>query len=142
MTDISDLLERLINAGIPMNSEIFGAMSEVDPSNFTEHSLESFWHDSPVPFMVTESGNAKTISAPHMVVTLLHHLEISESANIIIIGSKGGYIASLIDWISGPGGTVTVIEPNEEVRSHTIECLERVGSNGICLLYTSPSPRD
>ena len=69
MTDISDLLERLINAGIPMNSEIFGAMSEVDPSNFTEHSLESFWHDSPVPFMVTESGNAKPISAPHMVVT-------------------------------------------------------------------------
>ena len=142
LTDISDLLERLINAGIPMNSEIIGAMSEIDPSNFTEHSLENFWHDSPVPFMLTESGNAKTISAPHMVVTLLHHLEITENSNIIIIGSKGGYIASLIDWIIGPGGTVTIIEPNEEVRNHTIGCLERIDSNGIIRVLSPESMED
>lgn len=142
LTDISELLERLIAAGIPVNSEIFGAMSEVDPSIFTEHSLEGFWHDRPVPFMITETGSAKTISAPHMVVTLLHHLEISENQNVIIIGSKGGYIASLIDWIIGPGGTVSVIEPNEEVVRHTIECLEKIEANGVIRVLGPESMED
>ncbi|MDP6870978.1 MAG: hypothetical protein QGI73_01935 [Candidatus Thalassarchaeaceae archaeon] len=142
MSDISDLLERLIAAGIPMNRDIKRAMEEVEPSDFTEYPLEDFWHDMPVPFLITESGSAKTISAPHMVVTLLHHMEIAQNQHIIIIGSKSGYIASLIDNIGGPGGSVTVIEPNEDVIEHTIGCLERVEVQGTIRVLGPESLED
>ncbi len=142
LSDISDLLERLIEAGIPMNSEILRAMNEVEPSDFTDFSLEDFWHDRPVPFLITESGSAKTISAPHMVVTLLHHLEISQNQHTIILGSKSGYIASLIDKIGGPGSSVTVIEPNKEVLEHTIGCLERVEVCGTIRVLSPESLED
>jgi|TARA_B100001996_G_scaffold30542_1_gene23211 protein-L-isoaspartate O-methyltransferase len=117
-------------------------MEEVEPSDFTEYPLEDFWHDMPVPFLITESGSAKTISAPHMVVTLLHHMEIAQNQHIIIIGSKSGYIASLIDNIGGPGGSVTVIEPNEDVIEHTIGCLERVEVQGTIRVLGPESLED
>ena len=142
LSDISELLERLIAAGIPMNPDILRAMSEVDPSDFTEYSLEDFWHDRPVPFLITESGSAKTISAPHMVATLLHHMEIAQNQHTIILGSKSGYIASLIDRIGGTGGSVTVIEPNTEVIEHTIECLERIEIRGTIRVLSPESLED
>jgi len=131
MEGISELIERLKSAGVPLNDSIEEAMSSVDPSCFTDHSLEPFLGDRPVLFLITEGGAAKTISAPHMVATLLHHLEIREAQHVLLLGSKGGYLAALLDCMLGPDGGVTIIEPHDEVLLHTSERLEMFDSMGF-----------
>ncbi len=131
MEGISDLVERLRAAGVPVDDRISEAMNSVDLGNFTDYDTEPFLMDKPVPFLVTESGAAKTISAPHMVATLLHHLEIREGQHVLLMGSKGGYLASLLDCMLGPDGTVTIIEPHPEVLQHTSERLELHRSMGL-----------
>ena len=121
---MEDLLERLRMAGLPLDDTIREAMKSVDLSIFTEFDLDPFWHDRPVPFLFTSFGATRTISAPHMIVTLLHHLEIQEGQHTLIVGSKGGYLAALVDSIVGPRGAITIIEPHDEVRRHTEERLE------------------
>ena len=125
------MIERLKSAGVPLNDSIEEAMSSVDPSCFTDHSLEPFLGDRPVLFLITEGGAAKTISAPHMVATLLHHLEIREAQHVLLLGSKGGYLAALLDCMLGPDGVVTIIEPHDEVLLHTSERLEMFDSMGL-----------
>ena len=150
---MNELIQRLEAAGVPVDDLARIAMEDVDPAIFTDFDLEPFWNDRPVPFLFTGFGATRTISAPHMIATLLHHLEILEGQDIMLIGSKGGYLAAIIDRMVGEDGTVTVIEPHEEVREYTEERLSIHQSSGVirvlrpydmegCLLYTSPSPRD
>jgi protein-L-isoaspartate(D-aspartate) O-methyltransferase len=120
---MSELIERLEGAGIPFNELTRMAMEAVDPGDFTDYNLGPYWDDRPVPFLFTGFGSTRTISAPHMIATLLHHLEIIEGQDIMLIGSKGGYLAAIIDKMVGRGGSVTIIEPHEEVRLHTEERL-------------------
>ncbi len=128
---MSELIDRLEAAGIPLNDLAKSAMMEVYPGDFTDYDLEPFWHDRPVPFLFTGFGATRTISAPHMIATLLHHLEIIEGQDIMLIGSKGGYLAAIIDRMVGKEGSVTIIEPHDEVRLHTEERLERHLSSGL-----------
>ena len=48
----------------------------------------------------------------------------------MLIGSKGGYLAAIIDRMVGEDGSVTIIEPNEEVRLHTEDRLSSHRSSG------------
>ena len=115
MSEVTDLVEMLEKTGIPMSNEVIEALLNTKPSDFTDFPLESFWHDFPVPFLVTDSGVTKTISAPHMIVTMLHHLELDEGLHVLLMGSKGGYLATLIDFICAHGGKVRKIEPHHEI---------------------------
>ena len=128
---MSELLERLEDAGIPLDDLTKSAMIDIDPSDFTDYDLEGFWHDKPIPFLFTGFGATRTISAPHMIATLLHHLEITIGQDIMLIGSKGGYLAAIIDRMVGKDGTVTILEPHDEVRLHTEERLEKHLCSGV-----------
>ena len=128
---MTELIQRLEAAGVPVNDLVKVAMEDVDPAEFTDFDLDPFWNDRPVPFLFTGFGAARTISAPHMIATLLHHLEILEGQDIMLIGSKGGYLAAIIDRMVGKNGTVTIIEPHEEVREYTEERLSIHRSSGI-----------
>ena len=130
MEEISDLLERLKESGVPMNDSIADAMQSFDIEDFTDFDINNFLMDRPIPFLSTENGITKTISAPHMIATLLHHLEILEGHHVLVMGSKGGYIAALLDCMLGPEGAVTVVEPHAEVRQYTSERLELFESMG------------
>ena len=131
---MSELLERLEAAGIPLDDLTKSAMIDIDPSDFTDFDLEGFWHDKPIPFLFTGFGATRTISAPHMIATLLHHLEITIGQDIMLIGSKGGYLAAIIDRMVGKDGTVTILEPHDEVRLHTEERLEKHLCSGVIKL--------
>ena len=131
MSEMKDLLERLEFAGIPLNNEISHAMEAVDPKDFTDFDLETFWNDGPVPFLQTDLGATRTISAPHMIVTLLHHLEVKLGQKIILVGSKAGYLAALLDKIVGRDGSVTIVEPHSEVREFTESRLEYYSPSGM-----------
>ena len=84
------LIQRLERAGVPINSSISAAMRSVDVGEFTDYELEPFWHDRPLVFLETTKGGVKTISAPHMISTMLHHLELAPGQEVLILGAKGG----------------------------------------------------
>jgi len=130
MEEISGLLERLRESGVPINDSIADAMLSVNIEDFTDFDTNTFLMDRPIPFLSTENGTTKTISAPHMIVTLLHHLEILEGHHVLVLGSKGGYIAALLDSMLGPDGAVTVVDPHTEVRRYTSERLDLFESMG------------
>lgn len=112
------LIQRLVKAGIPLDSNISAAMRSVDIGGFTDYDLDPFWNDRPLMFLETARGGAKTISAPHMIATMLHHLELSPGQEVLILGAKGGYIATLIAHIVGPEGGVVIVDPSREVVDH------------------------
>lgn len=131
MNPLQDLLERLRKSGVPLDDSVAEAMQNVFVGSFTDFDLEPFWYDRPVPFLITENDAAKTISAPHMVATLLHHLELRQGQHVLLIGAKGGYLAALIDWMVGESGMVTVVEPHAAVLAHTAERLEFHDAKGL-----------
>jgi len=125
MERMRGLLERLETAGIPIDERIFSAMLEVDITRFTDEDVTPFFHDRPLMFIEVHGHAVKTISAPHMIATMLHHLELSEGQRVLLIGAKGGYLATLISNIIGKNGGINVLDPCEEVVSHVHErCIE------------------
>ena len=113
------LLEDLEKSGLLVSKDIKRAMNEINPAQFTDHDLDLFWSDNPVPFLITKSGISKTISAPHMIITMLHHLEIKKNYSILLMGAKGGYLSALLGNLVGKNGKITIIEPHKEVRDYT-----------------------
>jgi len=126
MSALGRLLRRLKTAGVPLTQPISAAMRSVDVGEFTDYELEPFFHDRPLVFLETDRGGVKTISAPHMIATMLHHLELEIGQEVLILGAKGGYIAALIAHIVGPEGGVVVVDPSREVVDHVRERLEPV----------------
>ena len=118
MTDMPALLKRLEKGGIVVPNLVKKAMIKVDVSDFTDYDVEPFFADRPIPFIETDEGGIKTISAPHMIVTLLHHLELSEGQEVVILGAKGGYIAALIAIIVGENGRVRLLDPSQLAVEH------------------------
>tara|TARA_B100000768_G_scaffold55358_1_gene53881 strand:+ start:2684 stop:3658 length:975 start_codon:yes stop_codon:yes gene_type:complete len=118
VTDIAGLLRRLEKGGIPISQAIKEAMMSVDIEDFTDYDTEVFYVDRPVPFMETDQGAIKTISAPHMVATLLHHMELKAGEEVVILGAKGGYIAALVARIVGSEGVVRVLDPSMDAVLH------------------------
>ena len=132
MESMTKLLEGLEKSGLLVSKNIKRAMQEINPAKFTDYELDYFWNDRPVPFLTTDSGTSKTISAPHMIVTMLHHLEVVKGQSILLMGAKGGYISALLDNLVGKKGKITVIEPHEEVREYTkIKIENYLGTNNI-----------
>lgn len=132
MADIENLIMRLRSAGIDFTDEIAEAMLSTPIEMFSDHDHRAFYHDRPLVFLETEDGGVKTISAPHMIVTLLHHLEIRTNQEIVILGAKGGYLATLIAHIVGPKGKVVIVDPSTEV----IEYVNSRLDDSICITCT------
>ena len=93
MEEMRSLLNRISKSGIEVPQTVREAMCNLHLEQFTTYDFNGFFHDRPVVFMETENGGVKTISAPHMIVTLLHHLELHPGQEVLVVGSKGGYMA-------------------------------------------------
>ena len=116
--------------GFPMGEDIKFALKNVNIQDFVESGGDRFFSDSPVEYMKTSKGVTKNISSPHMLVTLLHHLELNEGQKVLILGSKGGFLTAVIDHILGEEGIITLIESHIEVLEHTRISLENYDSRG------------
>ena len=115
MRDTIELIKKLRASGVPIPKHVENAMLKVNIGDFTDHNPEGFFNDRPVVFLKTPSGGIKTISAPHMIATLLDNLELEIGQHIVVYGAKGGYISALIAHIIGEDGKVTILDPSEEV---------------------------
>ncbi len=115
MRETVELIKKLRASGVPIPEHVEKAMLKVDIADFTNHNPEGFFHDRPVVFLETPSGGIKTISAPHMIATLLDNLELEKGQHIVVYGAKGGYISALIAHVIGEEGKVTILDPSEDV---------------------------
>ena len=131
MKDIGELIIRLEKNGFPIEEELKFALKTTEIRHFIKSGCEQFFSDNPVEFMKTSKGITKNISAPHMLVILLHHLEIKKGQKVLLVGSKGGYLAAILDNLLGEEGIITLIEPHDEVLEHTRRVLENYDSRGI-----------
>jgi protein-L-isoaspartate(D-aspartate) O-methyltransferase len=118
MGDLARLLSNLKLSGIEIPKEIENAMYRVEIEDFTDYNPEEFYLDRPVVFLKSDDGGIKNISAPHMVVTLLHNLELKKGQHVVIYGAKGGYISALVAHIIEEEGSITLIDPSTEVITH------------------------
>ena len=123
MEGMSELLNRIEESGMIVPDDVRDAMCSLHLEQFTSYDYNCFFHDRPVVFMETKNGGVKTISAPHMIVTLLHQLELKQGQEVLILGSKGGYLAALIATILGEQGRVLLLDPSEEIIRHTAKAL-------------------
>ena len=53
MEEISGLLERLRESGVPINDSIADAMLSVNIEDFTDFDTNTFLMDRPIPFLST-----------------------------------------------------------------------------------------
>jgi protein-L-isoaspartate O-methyltransferase len=118
MEEMDALLTRLSLAGIDFSLLIREAMMNVDIRCFSSCDPDPFFQDRPLVFLENERGGVKTISAPHMIVTMLHHLELNPGMEVMIIGAKGGYISALVNEIVGDDGGVTLLDYDLDVLNH------------------------
>ena len=88
MEEMRELLDRISDSGIEVPQPVREAMCGLHLDQFTTYDFDGFFHDRPVVFMETENGGVKTISAPHMIVTLLHHLELKEGHEVLVLAPK------------------------------------------------------
>ena len=123
MDGMTELLNRIEGSGMIVPDKVRQAMCSLHLEQFTSYDYDCFFHDRPVVFMETKNGGVKTISAPHMIVTLLHQLELSKGQEVLVLGSKGGYLAALIATILGEEGRVLLLDPSEEIIRHTARAL-------------------
>jgi len=133
MEEMDSLLTRLSLAGVEFNLLIREAMMNVDVRCFSSNSPASFFQDRPLVFLENERGGVKTISAPHMIVTMLHHLELNQGMEVMIIGAKGGYISALVQEIVGDEGGVTLLDYDVDVLNHARKSHKISGYDEIIL---------
>lgn len=116
--EMKGLLKRLEKGGIALTDDIKKAMLSIEVDYFTDYEIDDFFADRPIAFLKQEKGATKTISAPHMIATLLFHLELKKGNEVVLIGCKSGYIAALIATIVGEEGNVKVLDPSQSVVQH------------------------
>ena len=118
MSKLAKLISNLKLSGIDIPGHVEKAMYKVDIEDFTNYEADDFYLDRPVVFLKSQSGAIKNISAPHMIVTMLHHLEVNRGQDIVIYGAKGGYLSALLAHIVEENGSVTVIDPSMDIVTH------------------------
>ena len=118
MSNLAKLFTNLKLSGIDIPEHVEKAMYKVDVEDFSDYNPDDFYFDRPVTFIKSQNGGIKNISAPHMIVTMLHFLELNKGQHIVIYGAKGGYLSAVLAHITGEDGSVTVVDPSMEVISH------------------------
>ena len=70
----------------------------------------------------------------------------TSGANVVICGRRAASLARVAEAIRAAGGNVhseaADVSRQEDAERVVAAALERFGAVNICLLYTSPSPRD
>lgn len=116
-----ELIEKMLAHGVlDDGSKILEAFRVTDRGDFVPqtHRLEAY---TDRPF----KRDFVHISAPHMYVTVLEHLELQPGMSFLNIGSGSGYFSCLAACMLGDGGLSHGIDIDANVVRHSQECCER-----------------
>lgn len=118
----NDILKdkHLIDAFMDVNLEDFIDKRFINPLNLYE--------DMPNLFYFKNENNYRTISAPHMISIMLQGLALESDDDLLILGAKSGYIATLAHKLA-PNGEIYILEANSEIVKITEANLKKTNMN-------------
>jgi protein-L-isoaspartate(D-aspartate) O-methyltransferase len=103
---------------------------------FDENQLHRFiLMDSPVLVYFKDENNVRTCSAPHMISMMASMLQLNPTDKVLILGSKGGLMETLIARASAQ---VYIIEAHEEVATITEEAFIKLGLTNVWVHRQNP----
>lgn len=129
MGDLEGLANRLGKRGLLVSPTVKTAFRSVDPAAFIlpRYRLLAY-EDTPVPFH--EDGAMGLLPSRRLAVTLLQLANVDRSGTLVVYGSDGGYLASLLaDAL--PGHPLVVVEEEEVLARSTARNLKRAGQRNI-----------
>ena len=123
------LLFSLLYKGYLRDIRLFKAFLNVNLQDFVPDSLNDkvrMYVDAPVLFYFEEEfpENLRTISAPHMISIMLQNLILNNDDDLLILGAKSGYIATLANNLA-PDGKINILEANSAIARITKENIEK-----------------
>ena len=99
-----------------------------------ESRRENAYSDHPLSI-----GKGQTISQPYMVALMAELLHLKGDQKVLEVGTGSGYQAAILAELANQ---VYTVERIVSLAERAEQVLPELGYNNICLLYTSPSPRD
>ena len=133
------MVENQLRARGIKDERVLQAMAKVPRHLFVPPDSQEFaYSDEPLPI-----GEGQTISQPYIVAYMTEAIQPEKWKRVLEIGTGSGYQAAVLAELVKEVYTVEVIPSLAEKAR---ELLESLGYDNIhykvCLLYTSPSPRD
>lgn len=111
-------------------------LEEFVPKRF--QFAETMYQDVPSVFWFKSQVDKRTISAPHMICLMLEYLNLDAGDELLILGSKSGYIAAIASLLCSEGH-VYVVDSSEEILELTKKNLERSGfTTNVSLIHGNP----
>jgi protein-L-isoaspartate(D-aspartate) O-methyltransferase len=124
--------KRLIKAFMEVPLEKFIPEKFINIVKLYEDVPNLFYYDERNP------NNYRTISAPHMISTMLQGLSLTENDDLLILGAKSGYIAALAHKLA-PKGEIIILEANSDIAKLTSDNLINLKlDNKISILVKNP----
>ncbi|MFX0134951.1 MAG: hypothetical protein ACFFDN_15020 [Candidatus Hodarchaeota archaeon] len=122
------LVKSLQQRGILQDKRLIRAFLNVPLEEFIPKRLTDerrIYEDIPQLFY-SRPPTRRTISAPHMICIMLQNLCLEESDNLLILGSKSGYISAIASHLC-PGGEIIIVESIKELVDITRKNLDKTG---------------
>lgn len=126
---LSELIRDLIRKNVLHDRRLIRAFEEVPMDKFIPQRLfdkNKIYLDMPQLFYFKDPLNRRTISAPHMICIMLESLNLHSTDNLLVLGSKSGYISALCSRLS-PAGEIFILEAIKEIRGSTETTLKELG---------------
>ncbi len=137
------LLDALILNDILKDKRLMKAFMDVPLEQFIPEkfvNVVKLYEDVPNLFYYDEQNPNKyrTISAPHMITIMLQGLSLTEDDDLLILGAKSGYIATLAHKLA-PKGEIIILEAHSEIAKLTSENLKRLKlDSNISIIVKNP----
>ena len=135
------LLERLIKLGYLRDKRLYKAFMELDLEAFIPREyikVARLYDDTPNLFYFKSEENFRTISAPHMISIMIQGLALEPDDDLLILGAKSGYIASLAHKLA-PKGEIIIVEANSDIAKITMDNIEKLGyQDSISVIVKNP----
>ena len=122
------LIQSLQQRGILHDKRLIRAFLNVPLEDFIPKNLTDdrrIYEDIPQLFY-SRPPTRRTISAPHMICIMLQNLCLEENDNLLILGSKSGYISAIASHLC-PGGEIIIVESIKELVNITRKNLDKTG---------------
>ncbi len=135
------LIQGLYDGGILHDGRIERAFLMVPLEEFIPPQLqvdEMLYADTPQVFFFKSQADRRTISAPHMICIMLEYLNLRSTDQLLMLGSKSGYIEAVASLLCTEGH-VYCMESSEEVLNFTRGNLKRTGfGDNVTLIHGNP----
>ncbi len=134
------LVESLIQRGILHDRRLIRAFLKVPLERFIPKELTDerrIYQDMPQLFYMRPPNIRRTISAPHMICIMLESLCLEENDNLLVLGSKSGYISAMASHLCA-GGEIFIVESINELVDITRKNLDTTGfGSNITIIHSN-----